>query len=238
MRLSAICKISVQIPYGLCTSCGFLAPWPELSDDMLLDYYTSYLSDSYKHKRSVCDASYSTIAFLHGSDDEIRLRRAQHTDYIKPILTDYWKELGQNYIRCLDYGGSSGGMAPDLEFLKWDIFDIDSSDKISEDYDFIQCLHVLEHVGNPLKTLMSAYCKCRVGGLFYLEVPNETHAIKTPLSAPLPPCDEHINKFKACSLRQMVAHLGGIVLHQEEAFVETLHTVQPISIHRLLFSRT
>ena len=34
-------------------------------------------------------------------------------------------------------------------------------------------MHVLEHVGNPHKTLSAIVAHCRPGGLIYIEVPSE-----------------------------------------------------------------
>jgi hypothetical protein len=51
LNLQVTNKILVKMPYGLCSSCSYLAPWPEISDDSLLDYYSYYLTSEYKEAR-------------------------------------------------------------------------------------------------------------------------------------------------------------------------------------------
>ena len=76
--------LKIKIPYGLCTNCSFLAPWFEIGDDQLNDYYAFYLKEEYKQARSTFQPGFRELGKLMGSTEEARLRREQHETFIEP----------------------------------------------------------------------------------------------------------------------------------------------------------
>lgn len=229
--------LSTTIPYGLCATCNFLAPWPELSNDLLIDYYSYYLSEAYKNARLALEPDYAKIAYLHGSQEEFNLRRVQHTDYLMPILSEYFNKINDQKLRLLDYGGGDGGIQPISNLIESDIYEIGRENLCSENYDVVQCLHVLEHVGHPLETCKNAFNYCRDGGLLYLEVPYEFPGIENVSRGILAGCDEHINKFSPMSVLGLLETLGGKILFVEEGLVEFLHLPEPAPVVRGLIKK-
>lgn len=73
---------TIFLPYGYCTNCEFVAPWFEISNDQLLDYYTFYLSDSYKKNRLEIEKGYRSVFETHGSRAEFNLRKSDYNNFI------------------------------------------------------------------------------------------------------------------------------------------------------------
>ena len=137
----------------------------------------------------------------------------------------------------MDYGGGDGGIQPDLDMVRADTYEIGNEKEFGVDYDIVQCLHVLEHVGNPLSTCKLAFKHCKKGGMLYIEVPHEFPGIEKTLDGAVLGCDEHINKFSLQSLRGMLDALGGNLLILEEGSIEILHLPESIGVLRALIQK-
>jgi len=236
--LRSVVRTTPQISYGACLDCHFIAPWPEFSDDMLLDFYTFYGSDVYKQERSKVDKGYAAIASIHGCEEELTMRRKQHEGVVLPFLRQYIEERQRDSLTMLDYGGGSGLVAPSVDWIKVDLFDVGNNRietlrtsnatstgaRQSAQYDFVQLLHVLEHVGHPLNVMKKALCYLKVGGIFYVEVPFEMNDFKK-LASPnsKDSCNEHINKFCESSVGAMFRAAGLEPLRCETGSITTLH---------------
>jgi hypothetical protein len=223
LRLPSQRKYIAKLPCGLCSTCNFFSPWPEISNDHLLDYYSHYLGPEYKEARIKSQPEYATIAALHGSTQDFSLRRNAHTDFMARIFTQYIPSKRISDIRLLDYGAGEGGVQPDLNIAEIHTYDIGNRIPLKSFYDVVQCLHVLEHVGNPLATCRDAFDCCKSGGLFYVEVPHEFTTVEDCLNGKLPSIDEHINKFSIPSIRAMLEKLECKVLFVEEDSIDILH---------------
>jgi hypothetical protein len=223
LKLQAQRKGTARMPYGLCASCSFLAPWPEISNDHLFDYYSYYLSPQYKESRIQSDPSYAAIAPLHGCQQEFLVRRNLHTNYMTTVLDQHVSQKEVSEMRLLDYGGGEGGIQPVLNFAEIHTYDVGECRPSLGIYDVVQCMHVLEHVGNPLATIREAFDCCMIGGLLYVEVPYEFTTVEDCVNGRLPCIDEHINKFSIESVRAMLESLGGNILSVEEGSIEILH---------------
>ena len=244
-------KIKNEIAYGACLDCNFISVWPEFSDDQLIDYYTCYLTSEYKLKRSQIDKGYPIIANNHGSLDELSIRRQQNEDFIAPYLKEYKVIKNVKSLKMLDYGGGSGLVAPSFDFLNVDLLDVgdksikqlkkqivaSSTEKIPKQlksYDFIQLLHVIEHVGHPLNVVRNSLQYLKKDGLIFIEVPWEmTNFDQLTVTSSIT-CDEHINKFCNLSLLQMMKFLKLKILFCEGAYIKLLHSDAPIKVVRCL----
>jgi hypothetical protein len=240
----------IEIAYGACQDCKFIAPWPELSDDMLLDYYLFYLGGTYKTERKNLEACYQEILNKHGSIEELNIRQMQHVKFIMPILEEERKINQIREIRMLDYSGEEGIVTPREEWIEADVFDYGSNtispihrsnDKshptVQQEigkYDFIQALHVFEHVGDPKRVLENAIHFLKPNGLLYIEVPWEMTDFDTFIRQGYISCDEHINKFCDSSVRALIAGAGLHCLSCQEGFIELLHNNQPMRVVRCL----
>jgi SAM-dependent methyltransferase len=245
-------RVENKIAYGGCLDCNFISLWPELSDESLLDYYSFYLTDEYRRERGLVDPAYSLIEKNHGSVNELLMRRKQNEDFIVPILEEYLANLRLDSLRMLDYGGGSGQVAPLFDWIDVDIYDVDHksirsrSKKSSSErsfspagkfnalYDFVQLLHVIEHVGNPLNTVKSAVEYLKTDGLLLVEVPWEMLNFDDLSESGIIVCDEHINKFCDHSLTTMMKNLGLKVLLCEGAFIAIEHIDTPFKVIRCL----
>jgi SAM-dependent methyltransferase len=241
--------VRTEIAYGACHECRFIGPWPELSDDMLLDFYAAYGSEAYKTERSVQERWYRSIAEVHGSPRELELRQSAHEAFIVPLLRGRCSQLGVERISMLDYGGGTGQVAPRQAWIDVDIYDVGDrrvhpltrggdagprSDAASEyrTYDFVQLLHVLEHVGGPSSTLKRAMRFLKPNGLIYLEVPWEMTDLEDLSKHRRFSCDEHINKFCDSSVASMAKNVGLAQVECYEGFVEVLHADKPVRVVR------
>jgi hypothetical protein len=209
---------AIRIPYGFCSSCHFLAPWHEIGDDQLSDYYAHYLTEEYKHARTAFQPGFAQLGQVMGSQAEALSRRKQHQDYVLPYLLDLRKVSSDGVVHLLDHGGGEGLIIPDLGWIKGTVHDVESDQQANQEqfegFDFVQCLHVLEHVGHPQRTYAKLVKQCRRGGLIYSEVPIEFPGLEEINAGKLPICHEHINKF--C--------LNAIAALQQTAIVEVIGT--------------
>lgn len=219
-------SLSLKIPYGLCDDCLFLAPWFEVTDDQLRDYYAYYLTTDYKQARTEFQPGYEELGKLMGSEEEANIRRQQHETYLMPFLSSYMSSKGIERMSLLDYGGGEGGIQPRSDRIDTYVHEV-GSEAVTADaehkYDCVQCLHVLEHVGHPLRTCRNALDRCLPDGLLYIEVPIEFPGLEAITEKGLPICHEHINKFCLQSVRGLLDGLGEEVMVVETGEVDFLH---------------
>ena len=209
---------AIRIAYGFCSSCHFLAPWHEIGDDQLSDYYAHYLTEEYKRARTAFQPGFAQLGQVMGSQAEALIRCKQHQAYALPYLLELRQASRDGVVHLLDNGGGEGLIIPDLSWVQGTVHDVESDQPVNQEqpegFDFVQCLHVLEHVGHPLRTYARLVKQCRRGGLIYIEVPVEFPGIEEIKAGKLPICHEHINKF--C--------LNSIAALQQTAEVEVIGT--------------
>ncbi len=225
---------SVTIPYGMCESCHFLAPWYEITDDQLRDYYSFYLDTEYIQARSSFQPGFAELCKSMGSCEEAALRRRQHENYFMPILENYRTANALETITLLDYGGGEGGIQPNADWISTSIIEVSSDNQpksnrllesrpLKQSFDIVQCLHVIEHVGHPLNTCRELLSYCKDGGLIYIEVPIEFPGLEAISAGKLPPCHEHINKLSQLSIRLMLEHCEVEIIEVINDHVDFLH---------------
>lgn len=225
---------SLSIPYGLCENCHFLAPWYEIPDDQLRDYYSFYLQDEYKQARSQFQPGFRELGQVMGSAEEAHLRRQQHEKYLLPILENYRIAKGLDSISLLDYGGGEGGIQPKANWISTSIVEVSSDNETNElkrlerrsndeCFDVVQCLHVLEHVGHPLKIYQDLLSHCKDDGLIYIEVPIEFPGLEAIAAGKLPICHEHINKLCLNSIQSMLEACEVDIIEVKTDSVDFLH---------------
>jgi SAM-dependent methyltransferase len=219
---------SIKIPYGICEHCEFLAPWYEVGDDQLRDYYSYYLKAEYKQARTSFQPGFAALGEVMGSAAEAELRRQQHEAFLAPHLESMRSTTADGTIRLLDYGGGQGLIIPRLPGVVGEVLDVESAEQARETskrnrYDVVQCLHVLEHVGHPGKTFQRLLYHCRKGGIIYVEVPIEHPGLAQIHKGNLPICHEHINKLNLNVIRGLLAANSVDILLLEEDFVDFLH---------------
>jgi len=218
---------SISIPYGFCTSCHFLAPWQEIGDDQLSDYYAHYLTEDYKKARTAFQPDFAQLGKVMGSQAEALSRREQHKTYVLPYLLELQEASSDGVIQLLDHGGGEGLIIPDLSWVKGIVHDVESEQPANQEqpgrFDFVQCLHVLEHVGHPQRTYTRLVKQCRRGGLIYIEVPVEFPGIEEVKAGNLPICHEHINKFCLRSIAALQQSASVDVIHTQIDEVDFLH---------------
>lgn len=232
----------IAIPYGLCRACHFLAPWVEIGDDQLQDYYAHYMQPEYKRARTAFQPGFAELGELMGSETEARQRRQQHEHYLLPHLERLRPSSSSAPLRLLDYGGGSGQLLPQADWLEGAVLEVEKDGSVPPSataeaagashgnegrseagYDLVQCLHVLEHVGHPLATCRKLASHARSGGLIYLEVPIEFPGLAAVEAGELPPCHEHINKFPIEAIEALVAAAGLEPIEVVEAQIDFLH---------------
>jgi len=216
----------IAIPYGLCNQCHFLAPWVEIGDDQLQDYYAHYLQESYQQARTAFQPGFAQLGQLMGSAAEGESRRRQHEAYVLPHLQRLRQQGSAPFLRVLDYGGGSGQLLPQAPWLQGSVLEVGAGGVEGGgegDYDLVQCLHVLEHVGHPLNTCRQLARHARSGGLIYLEVPIEFPGLAAIEAGKLPICHEHINKLCLEAMEALLLATGLEPIEVERAEIDFLH---------------
>ena len=124
--------------------------------------------------------------------------------------------------------GGDSGVQPSPELIDCQILEVGETN--SEQpvdlnfYHFVQALHVLEHVGNPLSALRVAMERCHIGGYVYIEVPMEHPGLGLVKSGEAPnSCNEHINAFSLKSIKGLASAVGGEILLAREDSMKTIH---------------
>jgi len=218
---------SIKIAYGFCSSCHFLAPWHEIGDDQLSDYYAYYLKEEYKQARTAFQPGFAQLGQIMGSQAESLSRRKQHQAYALPYLLELREASREGMVRLLDHGGGEGLIIPDLSWVQGTVHDVESDQPANQEqregFDFVQCLHVLEHVGHPLRTYARLVEQCRRGGLIYIEVPIEFPGIEEIQAGKLPICHEHINKFCLNAIKHLQETANVEIIGTEIGHVDFLH---------------
>lgn len=218
---------AIKIPFGMCEHCEFLAPWYEIGYDQLSDYYAFYLQREYKEARASFQPGFSELGNIMGSIAEGDLRRDQHQEFFTPYLHDLYRHSSGQNLKLLDYGGGDGFIIPRLPWIHGEVLDVESAEEPEASeigyYDVVQCLHVLEHVGNPHETFKRLLAYCREGGLVYVEVPIEHPGTEAISKNQLPICHEHINKFSKSSIQGLVESSNVELILLEHAEVDFLH---------------
>jgi hypothetical protein len=236
-----------SIAYGMCEYCSFIAPWPEISNDSLLDYYHFYASDSYRQGRLKFENYYKKISQVHLTSEEQKLRRESYQIFFSNEV----ESLLPKNPSTLDFGGGAlneASVIPNLpkELINYYHFPSDqvysSSNELINDgknYDYIQILHVLEHTGHPRNTLLSAVKKLKNSGFVYIEVPLE---IKNKKKAgrggeTIKKFHEHINKFCIKSIEALVVSCNLNPILVEESTMPLLTSQNPVPIIRCIAKR-
>jgi SAM-dependent methyltransferase len=218
---------SIKIAYGFCTTCHYLAPWFEIGEDQLRDYYAYYLKEEYKKARTAFQPGFAELGEIMGSPQEAESRREQHQAYLLPHLLALRATCADEEIRVLDFGGGEGLIIPRLPWIKGSVLDVEVDQANGEDvattFDLVQCLHVLEHVGDPWRTYQQLLEKCRPGGLIYIEVPIEFPGLDAVNAGKLPVCHEHINKFCLASIEALLRASPVEIVLVEMGTVDFLH---------------
>lgn len=168
----------------LCDYCGLVIIAPRPDEKWFMHFYKDLFWPVYVGKSIDLDTLYI--------EDRIENKSRQ----IVSILSDYFKTPPH---RCLDIGAGLGGLLSELKkkyptaILKgvepsydatlycqkrhgikihncdWTSMDIN---KLTEQYDLITMVHVLEHVLDPLPFIKRAVMNLAPNGLLYVEVPN------------------------------------------------------------------
>jgi len=214
----------------VCTACHGVTPCHEYSFEDLLGIYHDYRLDSYKKDRIALEPWYKNIADEIGSHPlELKNRNSAVDGFLRRNASHF---LG---TRMIDYGGGDGRFIPPFAFEQFDRIDIlDASIvpihtsvdaakaakiKVAEPltYNFLTCMHLLEHVGNPREFTVEMLRLLAPGGLIYIEVPLELNAkvhedcaqkvIDTPIAI-----HEHINLFDRTSMLGLIKSIQELEL--------------------------
>lgn len=214
----------------LCADCHGITPSHEYSFDDLVGLYRDYRSESYNRDRLSVEPGYAKIARHVGDHpSETKNRNAAVEAFLRRNASHF------SGGRMIDYGGSDGRFLTGFMYEAFDKIEIfEPSDsplhptidtaKVSktatpakDQYNFLACMHVVEHVGNPREFTMEAARYLVPGGILYIEVPHElTREAHGNFSRRIVDeaieIHEHINKFDATSLPKLVASIEGLEL--------------------------
>lgn len=164
---------------------------PEINDTIYV-YYCPKCHSAYHNPRMSRESMaeyYSSGTYREGwnrslNDKNLKNKLAAAGLKIQ-MLEAFRKDVGKEVVRSLDYGCSRGYIVKELEkmyggeVIGYDIYRdpealievVDSKDDLTGKFDLITCIHVLEHLPNPIEELDWMVSMLSVDGLLFLEVP-------------------------------------------------------------------
>ena len=238
-----------------CGSCHAITPYYEYSFDDLMGLYHDYRSETYNRDRISVEPSYAKLAKHVGSHQfEITGRNSAVDNFLNKNLTHFPTGI------MIDYGGSDGRFIPSFAYQQFDriyIYDASSAplhesvnaskvEKIAspqaQAYSFLTCMHVLEHVGNPMALIAEATQLLIPGGLMYIEVPLELTAstredFEQKIIDPPLGIHEHMNRFDRITIPCLFATSPNLELIDQEDSILNLGWISGL-IGRYLARRT
>lgn len=165
-----------------CESCGFKFFNPRLDENEERQLYAGYRSEEYQTMRYAYEPWY-TKTFNAGlsAPTGMKVRKDTLRNVLNPQLA------GRSIHKVLDFGGNRGELIEDLipntARYVYDISDLDTlagighlkniEDCQRHQWDLIICSNVLEHVGEPQKTMREIDSVANSGTLVFIEVPQE-----------------------------------------------------------------
>lgn len=212
----------------ICHSCEFYCIHHLLDESMLEHMYVDYRTEAYQKDWEDFEPGYiKTVGQYIGGADEAACRLKSMDPYLREMLKEYPKPFDA-FEAILDWGGSDGINLPGVfskarryvhDISGWapveGVTMLNSIDG-SVQFDYIQIMHVLEHVLRPIKFLEGAIAHLKPGGILYLEVPVEfsgtglvTKALNNERRLKV---HEHINLYTPRSLEALARTLDLQVL--------------------------
>ena len=206
-----------------CSVCHGLSPCHEYTYEDLMGMYRDYRLESYvKDRISLEGRWYERIADQVGSHPlELKNRNTAVDGFLRRNASYF--AGGQ----MIDYAGGDGRFIPPYAFEQFEhIHILDASEvpihpsvdarKVTKvpvanpgSYDFMTCMHFLEHIGNPRQFVVESSRLLVPGGLMYIEVPLELteevyeNCLQRFVDKPIG-LHEHINLFDRTSIRALV----------------------------------
>jgi hypothetical protein len=213
----------------ICKSCDYFAIFHPLTNSQLATMYHDYRLDSYQQDWEQFHPGYiKSVGQFIGGPDEARCRLSSLNPYLLEHLQDFDIQP-ESFESVLDWGGSDGMILPTIfKNAKRFVHDISSWDAVegvtkltsldpSIKFDYIQIMHVLEHVLNPLDFLDLPLAHLKEGGVLYLEVPIEFNGTdlveKVLLRERRLQVHEHISVYTPRSLEALVLRKNLLVLN-------------------------
>ena len=189
-----------------CKDCGLSFSSYRPNDEEMARLYTGYRGEEYYNTRHKHEPQYTQAENNRYTTDEyISLRRNR--------LQNFIAEYVSGVKTVLDYGGDKGQFIPErFKDAKKYVFDISGikpcdgvenicrlDDLFHQEFDFVMCCHLLEHVSNPMEIAANLARCVAQGGYVYVEVPYETRFLRYSDYA----FHEHINFFTEEALRAL-----------------------------------
>jgi SAM-dependent methyltransferase len=209
-----------------CEACSFVTTDPMPADDLLQRYYDlDYWQSEIVKSPSVLNTIY-----------KLRMK----------AIVSFIQENSSYDSKLLDWGCGDGAFISLLRAAGFHCFGIDAyktgpndpyifnttiekADFHDESFDIITCLHVLEHLADPLNSLKHALRLLKTDGLLIVEVPNlDSVGFRVfkrrwqPLEIPT-----HLNHFTPATLKKAFESAGMIQIVKTEFFS---HRISPSAL--------
>lgn len=199
----------------ICSQCGLVQSWPRI--DHVVER---------GNPNPTIDADFGNLRY--GKQFSINT-----VSNICEWLSERWEPgVGGAY---LDIGGGRGDVAsrvqyclepseitiiePDERFkpdpiplsFNWISKRVEEVPLESDRYDFVTCIHTLEHLADPLAVLRQIHRAMNTDGIIYVEVPYLNYISENPGIAEYF-IDKHLTHFTNCSLEAMMYRAGFVYL--------------------------
>jgi hypothetical protein len=226
LRLRPNAKANLRVSIRVCKDCGFVGPSQVYPFHQLVGLYKDYRSDAYNRDRCSVEPSYRDIMDAVGKSQQEIASRIQNIDAIVERLVPL-----ASIDTVLDWGGGEGRFIPSsLRQKSVTILDYSTEEPVdpayvrlekldpSQQYDYIQICHVLEHVSEPRSLMEEVVSHLKPGGYIYVELPQDKSEQELGLFASSPTkamhsIHEHLNLYSQKALHGLATSLGLRCLH-------------------------
>lgn len=217
-----------------CKKCNMIFTEISYTDDQMDVLYFDYRGSDYVNVRDFFEPGYRTLNVILSHNPEDHKGRINNiVGLLKLLNID-----SASFKSTIDYGGDRGQNIPTS--FPGDKFVYDVSDvpvecgikKIKDiglikekKFDFIMCMHVLEHLSEPIKVLNQLKNMMHEKSYLYIELPYEPAVEETNLSNPdfKITAHEHINFYTPESIRSGLQNIGLKVMYSEYREVDVGH---------------
>jgi hypothetical protein len=163
-----------------CSKCGMIFSDIAYTDEQMSILYYDYRGSDYVTLRNFYEPGYVYLNnYLKSSHDDDEARKVN----IIKVLDENNINYQSSFETVLDYGGDRGQKIPSQfkgEKFVYEISDVKTeagvksvSNLEGKSFDFIMCMHVLEHLAFPGKVLQEIKKCMKKDSILYLELPFE-----------------------------------------------------------------
>lgn len=210
-----------------CLHCGLYYSDYRPNEEEIDQFYTGYRNREYIEQRKMCEPKYRNWDFLNA--EYCQRRKSNIINFINSYI-DFTK-----IKTVLDYGGDQGQYIPEsFMYAEKYVYDISGNQTIQGvtllkdlesvkmiKWDFVQCMHLLEHLSDPISVFKNIVNLLQDHSYLYVEVPYQDYIYRYSNVE----INEHINFFRESTMKIIgkMFHLKILKIEIENEMIQVLY---------------